>query len=185
EEADETARQLAIQEGIFAGVSSGGAVSAALKIAQEAPGRVVVCIVCDRGDRYLSTGVFAPPPPLHHSCISANLDLTLRSYQRNLKDQHAPIFALFTAPWCPDCMAALPVVDALFAERVRGGSLLRCIVSKTREEWKDASHPLRSDPRWRERPEAKGLVAVPTLAYLGTAAEPLAQPVIQGGLEGL
>ena len=33
------------------------------------PGRVVVCIICDRGDRYLSTGVFAPPPPLHHSIL--------------------------------------------------------------------------------------------------------------------
>jgi len=185
EEADETARQLAIQEGLFAGVSSGGAVSAALKIAREEPGRVVVCIICDRGDRYLSTGVFAPPPPLHHSCISGNLDLTLQSYRKTLSDQHTPIFMLFTAPWCPDCITALPVIDGLFATHVRGGSLLRCIVSKTREEWKDSAHPLRSDLRWRETPSHGGLAAVPTLAYLGTAADPLAEPVIQAGLEGL
>eukprot|EP00439_Symbiodinium_sp_Y106_P051775 s67_g6.t3 len=173
------------QEGLFAGVSSGGAVSAALKIAREEPGRVVVCIICDRGDRYLSTGVFAPPPPLHHSCISGNLDLTLQSYRKTLSDQHTPIFMLFTAPWpvqqFQDCITALPVIDGLFATHVRGGSLLRCIVSKTREEWKDSAHPLRSDLRWRETPSHGGLAAVPTLAYLGTAADPLAEPVANSG----
>lgn len=51
-------RQLAVREGIFCGVSSGGAVAGALRIARENPGAVVVAIVCDRGDRYLSTGVF-------------------------------------------------------------------------------------------------------------------------------
>ena len=57
-EAEETMRQLARREGIFCGVSSGGAVAGALRIATEAPGSVVVAIVCDRGDRYLSTGVY-------------------------------------------------------------------------------------------------------------------------------
>lgn len=51
-------RQLAVREGIFCGVSSGGAVAGALRIARENLGAVVVAIVCDRGDRYLSTGVF-------------------------------------------------------------------------------------------------------------------------------
>jgi len=55
EEAERTARDLAAREGIFAGISSGGAVAAALKLNANA---VVVAIVCDRGDRYLSTGVF-------------------------------------------------------------------------------------------------------------------------------
>lgn len=57
-DAEETMRRLAAEEGIFAGVSSGGAVHAALQLAQELDGAVIVVIVCDRGDRYLSTGVF-------------------------------------------------------------------------------------------------------------------------------
>ncbi|HYE38061.1 cysteine synthase CysM [Methylocaldum sp.] len=58
EEAEETTRQLAAREGIFAGISSGGAVSAALRLCKEVENAVIVVIVCDRGDRYLSTGVF-------------------------------------------------------------------------------------------------------------------------------
>ncbi|MEC5344337.1 cysteine synthase CysM [Brenneria populi] len=57
-EAESTLRLLARQEGIFCGVSSGGAVSGALRIAAENPGSLIVTIACDRGDRYLSTGVF-------------------------------------------------------------------------------------------------------------------------------
>ena len=56
--AEETVRALGAKEGIFAGISSGGAVSAALQLAQEVENAVIVTIVCDRGDRYLSTGVF-------------------------------------------------------------------------------------------------------------------------------
>ncbi|MDA7839912.1 cysteine synthase CysM [Luminiphilus sp.] len=51
-------RRLAVEEGIFAGVSSGGSVSAALQVNQEVEGATIVAIVCDRGDRYLSTGVY-------------------------------------------------------------------------------------------------------------------------------
>jgi cysteine synthase B len=51
-------RRLASEEGIFAGVSSGGAISAALQVSQEVEGATIVAIVCDRGDRYLSTGVY-------------------------------------------------------------------------------------------------------------------------------
>ncbi len=57
-EAEQTMRRLATSEGIFCGVSSGGAVAGALRVAQANPGSVVVAIICDRGDRYLSTGVF-------------------------------------------------------------------------------------------------------------------------------
>jgi cysteine synthase B len=57
-QAEQTARDLAAREGVFAGVSSGGAVAAALILAAEVRGAVIVTIVCDRGDRYLSTGVF-------------------------------------------------------------------------------------------------------------------------------
>jgi cysteine synthase B len=57
-EAEDMARQLAVNEGIFCGVSAGGAVSGALRVAQELERGVVVCIICDRGDRYLSTDLF-------------------------------------------------------------------------------------------------------------------------------
>jgi cysteine synthase B len=61
-ESEDTMRRLAAEEGIFAGVSSGGAVAAALRLSAELEHAVIVAIICDRGDRYLSTGVFAPPP---------------------------------------------------------------------------------------------------------------------------
>jgi len=56
--AEEMARRLAREEGIFAGISSGGAMVVALRIASQVENAVIVSIVCDRGDRYLSTGVF-------------------------------------------------------------------------------------------------------------------------------
>lgn len=59
QEAEVTMRRLAAEEGIFCGVSSGGSVATAIKIAKENENAVVVSIVCDRGDRYLSTGVFS------------------------------------------------------------------------------------------------------------------------------
>ena len=58
EDAENTTRALAAREGIFAGISSGGAVAAALKLSQEVSNALIVAIICDRGDRYLSTGVF-------------------------------------------------------------------------------------------------------------------------------
>ena len=58
EEAEQTTRDLAAREGIFAGISSGGAVAAALKLSAEVEDAVIVAIICDRGDRYLSTHVF-------------------------------------------------------------------------------------------------------------------------------
>ena len=57
-DAENTMRELAVREGIFCGVSSGGAVAGALRVAKANPDAVVVAIICDRGDRYLSTGVF-------------------------------------------------------------------------------------------------------------------------------
>jgi len=57
-EAENTMRDLAVREGIFCGVSSGGAVAGAMRVARDNPGAVVVAIICDRGDRYLSIGVF-------------------------------------------------------------------------------------------------------------------------------
>ena len=58
-ESEHTMRRLAAEEGIFCGVSSGGAIAAALSLSREVENAVIVAIICDRGDRYLSTGVFA------------------------------------------------------------------------------------------------------------------------------
>ncbi len=59
QEAEDTMRRLAREEGIFGGVSSGGACAVALRIAREVSGATIAFVVCDRGDRYLSTGVYA------------------------------------------------------------------------------------------------------------------------------
>ncbi len=58
QEAEQTMRELARREGIFAGVSSGGAVAAALRVCAEVDDALIVAIVCDRGDRYLSSGIY-------------------------------------------------------------------------------------------------------------------------------
>jgi cysteine synthase B len=57
-DAEDMTRRLAREEGIFAGISSGGALWAAMQVLREVENAVIVTIVCDRGDRYLSTGVF-------------------------------------------------------------------------------------------------------------------------------
>ena len=57
-DAEEMTRRMAREEGIFAGISSGGAMAVALRVAGQVENAVIVTIVCDRGDRYLSTGVF-------------------------------------------------------------------------------------------------------------------------------
>ncbi len=56
--AEQTTRDLATIEGIFAGVSSGGAVASAIELSKQIYNATIVTIVCDRGDRYLSTGLF-------------------------------------------------------------------------------------------------------------------------------
>ena len=58
QESEDTMHRLATEEGIFCGVSSGGAVAAVLKLSQEVENATIVTIICDRGDRYISTGVF-------------------------------------------------------------------------------------------------------------------------------
>ncbi|PRB42825.1 cysteine synthase B [Pseudomonas sp. MYb2] len=60
-EAEDVTRRLAREEGIFCGVSSGGAVAAMLRLSKELENAVIVAIICDRGDRYLSTGIFDAP----------------------------------------------------------------------------------------------------------------------------
>jgi cysteine synthase B len=58
QDAEEMTRRLAREEGIFCGISSGGALSVALRVSRQVENATIVFIVCDRGDRYLSTGVF-------------------------------------------------------------------------------------------------------------------------------
>ena len=60
-DAERFMRKMAREEGVFAGVSSGAAAMVAVDVAGQNPGAVVVCIICDRGDRYLSTGLFGQP----------------------------------------------------------------------------------------------------------------------------
>ncbi|MEB0048354.1 MULTISPECIES: cysteine synthase CysM [unclassified Pseudomonas] len=60
-EAEDVTRRLAREEGVFCGVSSGGAVAAMLRLSKEVENAVIVAIICDRGDRYLSTGIFDAP----------------------------------------------------------------------------------------------------------------------------
>jgi len=56
--AEQTTRDLATQEGIFAGISSGGAEACAMKLLKKNNDALIVTVICDRGDRYLSTGIF-------------------------------------------------------------------------------------------------------------------------------
>jgi len=62
QEAENMMRRLAREEGIFCGVSSGGSVAAAMQLSREVENAVIVAIICDRGDRYLSTGVYDSKP---------------------------------------------------------------------------------------------------------------------------
>jgi len=57
-DAEQTTRDLAVHEGIFSGISAGGAVASAIELSKQVNNAVIVTIICDRGDRYLSTGVF-------------------------------------------------------------------------------------------------------------------------------
>lgn len=82
QDAENTMRQLAVREGIFCGVSSGGAVAGALRIARENHGAVVVAIVCDRGDRYLSTGVFGEEHFSRGRAFNHQAGRCRRSYRR-------------------------------------------------------------------------------------------------------
>lgn len=58
EEARKMTKRLALEEGVFAGMSSGGSVAVALKIAEQLESGVIVAVICDRGDRYLSSDLF-------------------------------------------------------------------------------------------------------------------------------
>ena len=55
---EQTTRDLAVKEGIFSGISSGGAVACAIELSKQVNNSLIVTVICDRGDRYLSTGVF-------------------------------------------------------------------------------------------------------------------------------
>ncbi|CAD7703180.1 unnamed protein product [Ostreobium quekettii] len=160
-EAEETTRALARMEGIFCGVSSGGAVSAALRLSSEVENAVIAVIICDRGDRYLSTGIFSPqaiendPKP-----CPAN---EFPSAVARLPAYPAPRYVIFVADpdpetgesWCGDTNRALPIARELVREA--GGTLLEVAVG-SRPVWKDEHHPFRHDPELH-------LTCVPTMIH--------------------
>eukprot|EP00873_Tetraselmis_striata_P038822 jgi/Tetstr1/459086/TSEL_004536.t1 len=159
-EADETMRAMAKVEGICAGQSSGGAVSAALRLSAEVENAVIVVIVCDRGDRYLSTGGFSPeaaaadPRP----CTPADFRSAVTRLPVAYPGPHYVVFTADPDPetglsWCPDCRRALPAARRLVAEK--GGTLLEVNVGD-RPAWKDAGHPYRHEQDLQ-------LTGVPTL----------------------
>ena len=159
EEAEETMRALARCEGIFAGVSSGGCVAGALRVAAKVENATIVCIICDRGvrfrtllvvrvssslfclqDRYLSTGCFVPKPPAWATVA------TFPHAAARLLGLNAP-HVLFTSGrdaetgelWCPDCRRSVPaVVEAAAA----AGVTLLVVDVGARPEWKGIDgHP--------------------------------------------
>jgi hypothetical protein len=160
-EAEETMRSLARVEGIFAGVSSGGAISAALRLSATVENATIVAIVCDRGDRYLSTGVFSEaaaagdPGP----CTVAEFP-SAAARLRFFPAPHAVLFRASDDPetgeaWCPDVRRTLPAVRKAVADA--GGTLLEVLVGD-RPTWKSQDHPFRTDLRLR-------VAGVPTLVH--------------------
>ncbi|KIZ05644.1 cysteine synthase B [Monoraphidium neglectum] len=133
-EAEETARCLARVEGIFAGISGAGAVSAALRLSAEVDDAVIVAVVCDRGDRYLSTGVFnaaagaEDPAPCHaaefHSALA-----------RLLHGHAGPHYVLFTAG--AGCEGGEG--EAAAAAALKGAALL--VRKFVRDTWDDPAAP--------------------------------------------
>lgn len=163
-EAEETMRAAARVEGIFAGVSSGGSLSAALRLSAEVQNAIIVAIVCDRGDRYLSTGCFAesaaakdPQPCRANEFWSAAARLP-HAYP-------GPHYVLFTQdpdpatgdPACPETRRRVHAVREAVAKR--GGTLLEVSVG-TREEWDRPYHPFKTH-------EMLGLKEVPTVMRWG------------------
>jgi len=166
EEAEETMRAMARVEGIFAGVSSGGAISAALRLSREVENATIVAIVCDRGDRYLSTGVFSKP----ESPLPTNTQNFELAVQRLMGLPE--LYVLFTSdndpktgkPWCPDCERVNGVVERLVASKTNA-TLLVCHVGD-RPSWKDARHPFRTNPELR-------LTGIPTLMRWSRTGAPM------------
>jgi len=149
-ESEEMARALARIEGIFAGTSSGGSISAAIRLAAEVDNASIVAIVCDRGDRYLSTGLFSTS----HSRVPAQTNVReFFGAAARLTGLPKPL-VYFRGFWCPDCQRCDGAIKRA-AER-RGASLLVCDVGE-REDWKSEEHPFR-------RHRLLQLQCLPTLA---------------------
>lgn len=160
-EAEETMRCLARVEGVLAGVSSGGAVSAALRLSARVQNAVIAVIICDRGDRYLSTGAFSEAAAAGDPA-PCNVE-EWPSAAARLPFHPAPHYVWVSAdydartgqPWCPDCERSMQAAREVV--RAAGGTLLEVQVG-SRPQWKDAGHPFRLDPALR-------LTGVPTLIH--------------------
>ena len=178
-EAEETTRALAREEGIFCGVSSGGAVAGALRVAAGIDDAVIACIVCDRGDRYLSTGLFNAPEKLPfwggaRACaplgtgnggadrLQADCNaLGFRTSLPAVLHEHGRVLVYFCGgpahetSWCGDCRRAGPIIlEVACAAKV----LLLHVDVGCKAEWKDPAHPFRTDPDL-------GISCVPTLMW--------------------
>lgn len=180
-EAEDTTRALAREEGIFCGVSSGGAVAGALRVAAGTRDAVIACIVCDRGDRYLSTGVFDAPAELpfwggerRGSLLGGDgaagqsggrvADCNALGFRTALPavlNEHRRALVFFSGgparepSWCPDCRRVAPLVEEAAAA---AGALLLHVDVGDRAAWKDPEHPLRTAPDVQ-------LACVPTLMW--------------------
>ena len=180
QEAEDTTRALAREEGIFCGVSSGGAVAGALRVAAGTRDAVITCIVCDRGDRYLSTGVFDAPADLPFwggergslpgagdaegqsggNAADCNA-LGFRTALPAVLHEHRRALVFFSGgpaqqpSWCPDCRRVAPLVEE--AAAAAGVLLLRVDVGD-RTAWKDPEHAFRTAPDLQ-------LACVPSLVW--------------------
>lgn len=155
-ESEETARAMARVEGIFAGTSSGGSISAALRLAAEIDNATIVAIVCDRGDRYLSTGLFSTT---HSHVPSEASPRDFWSAAARLTGLPTPLI-YFRGSWCPDCQRCDGPIKR--AADSAGASLLVCDVGE-RIEWKAKEHPFRQHKLLQ-------LECLPTLAHWDNGA---------------
>ncbi len=146
-EAENTMRELAVREGIFCGVSSGGAVAGALRVAKANPGAVVVAIICDRGDRYLSTGVFGEEhfsqgAGISDYCAGTVLSVCAISACKKgcaFSSLLPGIFTIYGFPVIDDDEATLSINCSAVSMRLR-------VLPSFRRRWETASSQVCSSP---------------------------------------
>ncbi len=139
-DAENTMRELAVREGIFCGVSSGGAVAGALRVAKANPGAVVVAIICDRGDRYLSTGVFGEE---HFSQGRGFKIIAQTPFYPSAQSAHVKRLRIFIALTGHLHDIRLPVIDddeATLSINCSAVSMRLRVLPSFRRRWKPLHH---------------------------------------------